>query len=328
MIDAPGQLLRRHGLHARHSWGQNFLHAMEVHDAIVRASGARPGMRVVEIGAGLGTMTDRLLATGAEVWAIERDRDLCAVLRAELGDRPNLVLHEADAVRFDYAASAIGQAVPPAIVGNLPYQLTGPLLFTLLDHHAITGPWVVMVQKEVADRLCSAPGSKDYGGVTAVLSRVRAISRVCQASRGCFLPPPRVDSTVIRLDPRPQPRGVVADDEGFRLLVRAAFQQRRKVLSNALASLESREAALRWCVAAGIDPNIRPERLGPEQFAALQRAREAERDAARDGAAHVTGDVSEAAPSAAAHATGREDASDTDGASDTREAGEDDAGAS
>jgi len=279
MIDAPGQLLRRHGLHARHSWGQNFLHAIEVHDAIVRASGARPGMRVVEIGAGLGTLTDRLLTTGAEVWAIERDRDLCTVLRAELADRPNFVLHEADAVRFDYASAATGQSVPPAIVGNLPYQLTGPLLFKLLDHHAITGPWVVMVQKEVADRLCSPPGSREYGGVTAVMSRVRSITRVCSASRGCFLPPPRVDSCVIRLDARAQVRGEVRDDEGYRLLVRAAFQQRRKVLSNALASLDSRDAALRWCAAAGIDPNIRPERLGPEEFAALQRAREAEADA-------------------------------------------------
>ncbi|MBK7824700.1 16S rRNA (adenine(1518)-N(6)/adenine(1519)-N(6))-dimethyltransferase RsmA [Nannocystis sp.] len=276
MIDSPGQLLKRHGLHARHSWGQNFLHAQSVHEAIVRASGARAGMRVVEIGAGLGTLTDHLLATGAEVWAIERDRDLCTVLRAELGDRPNLVLHEADAVRFDYAAAAKDQVTPPAIVGNLPYQLTGPLLFVLLDHHAWTGPWVVMVQKEVADRLCSPPGSREYGGVTAVMSRVRAVTRVCAAPRGCFLPPPRVDSAVIRLDPHPQPRGEVADAHGFQQLVRATFQQRRKVLSNALTSLAGRDAALRWCAVAGVDPGIRPERLGPEEFAALQRAREAE----------------------------------------------------
>ena len=278
MIDPPGQLLRRHGLHARHSWGQNFLISMDVHDAIVRASGARPGMRVVEIGAGLGTLTDRLLATGADVWAIERDRDLCKVLREEIGPRPNFTLHEADAVRFDYASAAVGHDVPPAIVGNLPYQLTGPLLFVLLEHHAITGPWVVMVQKEVADRLCSPPGSREYGGVTAVMSRVRAVSRVCAASRGCFLPPPRVDSAVIRLDPRAVPRGEVRDATGFAQLVRAAFQQRRKVLSNALTSIAGRDAAQRWCATAGIDPGIRPERLGPEEFAALQRAREAEED--------------------------------------------------
>ncbi|MBL9107109.1 MAG: ribosomal RNA small subunit methyltransferase A [Myxococcales bacterium] len=276
MIASPGELLRRHGLHARHSWGQNFLHAIGVHEAIARASGARPGMRVVEIGAGLGTLTDRLLATGAEVWAIERDRDLCEVLRVELADRPGFVLHEADAVKFNYAAATVGQAVPPAIVGNLPYQLTGPLLFALLKHHAVTGTWVVMVQKEVADRLCAPPGSRDYGGVTAVLSRVRAISTVCPVSRGCFLPPPRVDSAVVRLDPRPQPRGEVADEQELQLLVRAAFQQRRKMLVNGLSSLGGREAALRWCAAAGVDSSVRPERLGPEEFAALQRAREAE----------------------------------------------------
>lgn len=276
-IDAPGTLLRRYGLHARHSWGQNFLIAPDVHAAIAAASGGRPGRRVIEIGAGLGTLTDRLLSTGAEVWAIERDRDLCEVLRAELKDRPNFVLHEADAVKFDYAGAIAGQAEPVAIVGNLPYQLTGPLLFALLERAEGSGTWVVMVQKEVADRLVARPGEEDYGGVTAVLSRVRAIRKVCNAPRGCFLPAPRVDSAVIKLEPRPQPLGEVSDEAGLRQLVRTAFQQRRKVLSNALSPLASRADALRWCEAAGIDPGVRPEVLGPEQFAALQRAREAER---------------------------------------------------
>lgn len=275
MIEAPGALLKRYGLHARHSWGQNFLHALEVHAAIAAASGARPGVRVVEIGAGLGTLTDRLLSAGAEVWAIERDRDLCAVLRAELGDRSGFTLFEADAVRFDYASATVGQAQPVAIVGNLPYQLTGPLLFALLECPAPTGPWVVMVQKEVADRLCSPPGSRDYGGVTAVLSRARTIRRVCAVSRGCFLPPPRVDSAVIRLDPRAEPLGgPLRDEVEFRRLVRTAFQQRRKVLANALAPLGERAEVLRWCERAGVDPQVRPETLGPEKFAALQRARE------------------------------------------------------
>ncbi|MBK8261451.1 MAG: ribosomal RNA small subunit methyltransferase A [Nannocystis sp.] len=274
MIDSPPELLRRYGLAARHSWGQNFLHEPAIHRAIVRASEAAPGRRVVEIGAGLGTLTDPLLATGAEVWAIERDRDLCAVLRAELGTRPGFTLHEADAVRFDYAAAAIGAGSPPSIVGNLPYQLTGPLLFALLRFHAVTGPWVIMVQREVAERLCASPGGRDYGGVTVMLSRVRAIQVVCQAPRSCFVPRPRVDSTVLRLDPRSAPRGAVGDEEGLRRLVQVAFQQRRKVLQNTLSPLASREAILSWCARAGVDPRIRPEQLGPEQFAALQRARE------------------------------------------------------
>lgn len=281
-IPSPGEVLRRHNLAPRKSWGQNFLHAREIHEQIVAASGAGPGRTIIEIGAGLGTLTAHLLAAGAHVEAIERDRDLCEVLRAEfastLGDR--LHLHEADAVRFDYGALADELAAsgtpPPAIVGNLPYQLTGPLLFALLEHHAHTGPWVVMVQREVADRLCAEPGSRRYGGVTAALSRVRRISRVCSVGRGCFLPPPRVDSAVVRLDPHPAPLGEVGDPHGYLSLVRACFQRRRKTLVNALAGVANKQQALRWISQAGLDPNIRPERLEPASFAALQRAREAE----------------------------------------------------
>ncbi|HLT35820.1 MAG TPA: 16S rRNA (adenine(1518)-N(6)/adenine(1519)-N(6))-dimethyltransferase RsmA [Enhygromyxa sp.] len=279
-IPSPGELLRRHGLAPRKSWGQNFLRAPEILAEITAAADARPGHTIVEIGAGLGTLTAHLLAAGARVEAIERDRDLCNVLRAELGEHEQFVLHEADAVRFDYTAVArarveLGEA-PPTVVGNLPYQLTGALLFALLDHNHHTGPWIVMVQREVAERLCAEPGSKRYGGVTAALSRVRAIDWVCAVDRSCFLPPPRVDSAVIRLDPLAQPRGEVADPAGYLALVRACFQRRRKTLVNALAGLGSREQALRWIDAAGLDPQIRPERLGPEQFAALARAREQE----------------------------------------------------
>ncbi len=288
-IPSPGELLRRHGLAPRKSWGQNFLHAREINLEIAAAAGAsKPGAHIIEIGAGLGTLTAHLLAAGANVDAIERDRDLCTVLRGELGDLPNFRLHEADAVRFDYSALAREQAaragepagappesrLRPAVVGNLPYQLTGVLLFTLLDHDAATGPWIVMVQREVADRMCSEPGSKRYGGVTAALSRVRAIRRVCQVSRGCFLPPPRVDSAVIRLDPRPAPLGEIADPKGYLQLVRTCFQRRRKTLANALLGVADRDQARAWIAEAGLDPKIRPERLGPEQFAALQRARE------------------------------------------------------
>jgi 16S rRNA (adenine1518-N6/adenine1519-N6)-dimethyltransferase len=279
-IPSPGELLRRHGLAPRKSWGQNFLHAREVLLDITAAADARPGQTIIEIGAGLGTLTAHMLGAGARVEAIERDRDLCAVLRAELGGDPQFILHEADAVRFDYSAVArarleLGEA-PPTIVGNLPYQLTGVLLFTLLEHHQHTGAWIVMVQREVADRLTAEPGSKRYGGVTAALSRVRAIRRVCLVARGCFLPAPRVDSAVIRFDALAEPRGVVGDQAAYLALVRACFQRRRKTLVNALAGLAPREQALRWIAEAGLDPQIRPERLGPEQFAALARAREAD----------------------------------------------------
>ena len=272
-LDSPGVVLRRHGLAARKSWGQHFLHDPGVLAAIVEAAAPRPERRIVEIGAGLGTLTVRLLLAGAEVWAIERDRDMCEVLRAELAELPNWTLHETDAVRFDYGAAANAYG-PADVVGNLPYQLTGPLLFALLRHHERTGRWVVMVQREVARRMCAPPGSKTYGGLTVVLSRVRTLTPVIDAPPGAFLPPPKVDSAVVALDPRPVPRGDVADAEGFRVLVRTAFQQRRKTLLNALSPLAGREQARAWCEQAGVDPGVRPERLEPEAFAALQRARE------------------------------------------------------
>ncbi|MCX4244063.1 16S rRNA (adenine(1518)-N(6)/adenine(1519)-N(6))-dimethyltransferase RsmA [Paraliomyxa miuraensis] len=293
MIEPPGQVLRRHGLSARKQWGQHFLREPSVHAAIVEAARLGPEDRVVEIGAGLGTLTGYLLQTGAEVWAIERDRDLCQVLRAELGEHPRFCLHEADAVRFDY--SAVGVATPggrpPTIVGNLPYHLTGPLLFRLLQAHAVTGPWVVMIQKEVADRLCAEPGSKTYGGITAALSRVRDIIGIVRVPPGAFLPPPKVDSAVIRLDPRATPRGEVTSEAGFLGLVRVAFQRRRKTLLNALSALAPRERVLSWCEAAGVDPRLRPERLGPEEFAAIQRAREADGGDAGEDASSEAGEL-------------------------------------
>lgn len=277
-IVGPGELLRKYGLAPRKSWGQNFLHDPRVHEEIVIASGAAPGGRVVEIGAGLGTLTMHLLRTGSEVWAIERDRDLCDVLRKELGGIRDFRLFEANAITFDYSSAALDSG-RVSVVGNLPYQITGELLFALLEHDASTGVWIVMVQQEVADRLCASPGTKQYGAPTVSLGRTREITRVCQVGPGSFLPPPRVNSTVVCLAPRAQARGEVGDPAGFRALVRAAFGQRRKTLLNSLSVLASKEAVSSWCASAGIDAGLRAERLDSAQFAALQRAREAEQSA-------------------------------------------------
>ncbi|MGB1698620.1 MAG: 16S rRNA (adenine(1518)-N(6)/adenine(1519)-N(6))-dimethyltransferase RsmA [Nannocystaceae bacterium] len=277
-IVGPGELLRKYGLSPRKSWGQNFLHDVHVHEEIVMAAGAGTGERVVEIGAGLGTLTMHLLAAGAEVWAIERDRDLCEVLRKELGSNPRFTLFEANAITFDYArAASEGARVP--VVGNLPYQITGELLFALLEHDARTGVWIVMVQQEVADRLCASPGTKQYGAPTVTLGRTRKMTRVCHVGPGSFLPPPRVNSTVVALAPRDQPRGEVRDPVGFQALVRAAFGQRRKTLLNSLSTLAPKEEVAAWCHRAGIDAGLRAERLDAAEFAALQRAREGSEDA-------------------------------------------------
>ncbi|MEE9382395.1 MAG: 16S rRNA (adenine(1518)-N(6)/adenine(1519)-N(6))-dimethyltransferase RsmA [Nannocystaceae bacterium] len=275
IVASPGTLLRQYGLAPKKSWGQNFLHDERVHRFLAEQV-SEIGSPAIEIGAGLGTLTGHLLAAGTRVTAIERDRELCRVLREELSGESKLQIHEADAVRFDYGAD---WARGWTIVGNLPYQLTGPLLFRLLKFHDRLGPWIVMVQKEVGDRLCADPGTKVYGGATVTLSRVRAITRIRRVSRGAFLPAPRVDSSILRFDPLPTPRGVVGDPEAFRALVQTVFQRRRKTMLNALGSFAPRERVLAWCADANVDPGTRPETLPPERFAALQRAREASGDA-------------------------------------------------
>ncbi len=275
MIESPVAVMRRHGLSARKSWGQHFLHAMHVHAAIARSVDAHEGQRVVEIGAGLGTLTAHLLQAGSDVWAIERDRDLCEVLRQEFADEDRFRLHETDAVKFDYGTAGEGASGLPNIAGNLPYHLTGPLLFRLLEAQNTTGRWAILIQREVALRLCAGPGNKTYGGITVGLSRVRRISMVLQVPPGAFAPPPRVDSSVVLLEPLEQPRGEVPDEARFLALVRTAFQQRRKTIGNALRPLGSRDEVEAWCQTAGVDPKLRPERIEVEGFAALARARDA-----------------------------------------------------
>lgn len=269
-IPSPGDVLRRHGLAAKKSWGQNFLHDPTVHAAIVGQ--IPPGPRVLEIGPGVGTLTAFILRAGHPVTAIERDRDMCQVLRGEFDDEARLQLHEADAVKFPYGDPEWHGAT---VVGNLPYQLTGPLLFRLLEDDATLGPWIVMVQREVADRLCAPPGSRTYGAATVSLSRARAITKVRHVPRGAFTPAPRVDSAVLRFDRHPVPRGEVASPRTFPRFVQTIFQRRRKTLVNALTGIAPKVEAMAWCEQLGLDPMIRPERLTVEQFAALARCREA-----------------------------------------------------
>ncbi len=265
---APGPLLRRYGLSPRKSWGQNFLHDRTV---VERIAALVDGPRVFEIGAGLGALTSALCARGLRVDAIERDRDLVRVLRLELGHLPNLRIHEADAVRFEYRSQASSDR-PPEVAGNLPYHLTGPLLFRLLEFHDATGPWTVMVQREVGERLAAAPGSRSYGAATVSIGRVRTVEKVLSVPRGAFLPPPRVDSVVLRLAPRPTPAAEVPDPADFPRFVQRIFQGRRKRLSNALAFAGPRPKVLAACEAAGADPSARCETLPVEVFARLHAA--------------------------------------------------------
>jgi 16S rRNA (adenine1518-N6/adenine1519-N6)-dimethyltransferase len=269
---SPRALLDKYELRAKKSWGQNFLGDQAVLDDIARLAAPAPGARVVELGAGLGHLTARLLARGAAVTAVERDRDMARVLRGELGDR--ITLLEADAARLDYAALA-GDGARLSVVGNLPYHLTSPILFSLLDQPGPVARATFLLQREVAARLAASPGEKDWGILSVFLQREAEVSVERMVPPGAFFPPPKIHSAVIHALLRPPPAGCeVLDLRRFRRLVKAGFAQRRKTLRNALeasrlAPPERLRAALEQ---AGIDGGRRGETLEIAEWAALERA--------------------------------------------------------
>lgn len=271
-FEDPRRFLSRHGLRPKDSFGQCFLVAAPVVASIVRAVDARPDETVVEVGTGTGTLARALAPRCARVIAIERDRDLVAALRAE-GLPPNVRLDEADAATFDYAA--VAREGPTALVGNLPYQITGRLLRAFLDGPVRWRVAVVMVQQEVAARLLASPNDDDWGALSIFTQAACEVTRVCNASPGCFHPAPRVHSTVVRLAPRETP--LAAETPVFREVVHALFAARRKTLRNGLAGVVGRERAAGVCEAAGVDPGVRPETLPIVALARLAAACEAAR---------------------------------------------------
>jgi 16S rRNA (adenine1518-N6/adenine1519-N6)-dimethyltransferase len=268
---SPRALLERYDLRAKKSWGQHFLWDEAILDEIARLAVHAPGERVVELGSGLGHLTARLVAAGAQVVAVERDRDMARVLRGELGEQIELL--EADAAHLDYRALAAG-AGRVAVAGNLPYHLTSPILFDLLEQVEHVSSAVFLVQREVAERLAASPGTKDWGVLSVFLQQRAHVTLERVVPPGAFLPPPKVESAVVAVTFSTTPRVEVADPELFRGLVRAGFGQRRKTLSNALRSC--RQVTAEQLGAAfpqvGIDPGRRGESLTVAEWAALVRA--------------------------------------------------------
>jgi 16S rRNA (adenine1518-N6/adenine1519-N6)-dimethyltransferase len=268
---APRRLLEKYGLRAKRSWGQNFLGDVGILDAIAALAVPRAGEPIVELGAGLGHLTARLVARGGRVVAVERDRDMARVLRGELGDRIRLV--EADAARLDVRAlDAAGADGRTAVVGNIPYHLTSPILFALLDQADAVSRAVLLVQREVAERLAASPGTKAWG-LLSVLLQQRADVRIARiVPPGAFHPPPKVESAVVVAEMR---AGAPAapDPARFRRLVKAGFAQRRKTLRNALqaARIAPREALERGLARAAVDPARRGETLSVAEWEALDR---------------------------------------------------------
>jgi 16S rRNA (adenine1518-N6/adenine1519-N6)-dimethyltransferase len=270
---SPRALLDKYGLRAKKSWGQNFLVDERAYQAIVEAAAMGDGDWVVEIGAGLGTLTARLAERAARVVAVERDRDLAAVLRGELGAQPQVEIAEANALTFDYGAVAARAGRSVIVVGNLPYQIASPILFRLLEARAAICRMVLMLQKEMVERIVARPATAAYGAPGVMVQMYGTPRLVRRVPAGAFLPAPRVDSAIVSITPFPggATRVPVTDEARFSRVVHAAFNQRRKTLRNALAQLAGPAAFMR----AAIDPQRRGETLSVEELARLSEALDA-----------------------------------------------------
>jgi 16S rRNA (adenine1518-N6/adenine1519-N6)-dimethyltransferase len=256
----PRRVLARHGLSAKRAFSQNFLVSKSAVDKIVEALAPRPDELTVELGPGLGTLTGALLRAGARVLAIERDAEMIAVLARELPS-PMLEVRMGDAATIDL--SSLGRI---ALAGNLPYAITGAILRNVTEHRASISRAVLMVQREVRDRLIAEPGTKEYGVPTVFTQAAFEVTTVVKVPAGSFHPAPKVDSAVVKLTPRAIPRA--EETPAFRDVVHAAFGTRRKTLRNALKKIGA-DAAIE---AAGIDGVRRGETLSVEELAAVAAA--------------------------------------------------------
>jgi 16S rRNA (adenine1518-N6/adenine1519-N6)-dimethyltransferase len=267
-------LLDRYGLRAKKSFSQNFLISDRAFRAIVDATVRADDDWIVEIGAGLGTLTARLAERVPEgkVIALERDRDMIAVLRAELAGVDNVEIEEADALRYDLKMAAKWRGDSIAVCGNLPYQIAAPLLFRVLEARTVVSHAVVMIQKEMADRIVAPPGGKDYGALGVMIRTYADVTTVAKVGAGAFVPAPKVDSTVIRLVPLAQPRAPIDDEQHYSAVVHAAFGQRRKTLRNALRAVFDEAGVDAALTTTAIDGIRRGETLDIAEMAALANA--------------------------------------------------------
>ncbi|MCP4701430.1 MAG: 16S rRNA (adenine(1518)-N(6)/adenine(1519)-N(6))-dimethyltransferase RsmA [Gammaproteobacteria bacterium] len=246
----------------RKRFGQHFLHDCSAIQRIVDAISLRPEESLVEIGPGTGALTGPLLERFGQLDAVELDRDLAARLERRFGASGALRVHYADALQFDFSALANH---PLQVVGNLPYNISTPLLFHLLKHLDHIREMLFMLQKEVVDRMAAAPGGHTYGRLSVMLQYHCEIDKLFTLGPEAFVPPPEVESGVVRLRPYAAPPFPVKDQALFSRLVAQAFAQRRKTLRNSLKGLLE-ETEIR---SLGIDPGARAETLALAQFVRL-----------------------------------------------------------
>ncbi len=254
------------GHQARKRFGQNFLHDQSIIDDLVGAISPNSEQHIVEIGPGQGALTEPLLMSGANLEVVELDRDLIPILERKFVKHDNLTIHEADALKFDYRKLQKNNEVL-RVIGNLPYNITTPLLFHLLEQKSVISDMCFMLQKEVVERICAQPGTKSYGRLSIM------IQYQCEAELLFIVPPeafdpiPKVDSAIVYLKPHQHPADSDITIEQLSKVVTMAFSQRRKTLANTLKSIISSDQIS----ALGISPQQRAETVSIEQFIALAK---------------------------------------------------------
>ncbi len=268
-------VIERHGFSFSKSLGQNFLVDQGILDEIIKGSGIDKSWGVLEIGPGAGTLTRELAAAAKQVVSVEIDKSLCPLLSDTLSDLDNADVVWSDVLKLDLKALIAEKFgdMPVAVVANLPYYITTPIIMNFLENEIPVRSLTVMVQKEVAERMVASPGSKEYGALTAAVGYYTDPKIICTAEPHCFMPQPKVASVVIKLSVLNKPRVLVKDRALMFKIIKSAFGQRRKTLLNALSKSPYMSICKTEIAAAmekvGLDINIRGERLSLEDFAAL-----------------------------------------------------------
>lgn len=272
-IGTVKQIMEENGLSFQKRFGQNFL----INEAVPRKiAEAGAGKCTLEIGPGIGTLTRELAVRSEKVVAVEIDDTLIPVLAKTLGDLPNTSVVHSDVMKLDlpkFIREHFGEE-SVSVCANLPYYITTPIIMRLFEGGVRFASVTVMIQREVADRICAAPGSADYGAITAAIAYYGKAEKLFRVSPGSFMPAPKVESTVIRITPHDAPPVETVDVKRFFRIIKAAFAQRRKTLLNALCAEFpelGKERAAQIITASGFDPRIRGEKLSCEDFAKIER---------------------------------------------------------
>lgn len=267
--------MQRHNFFPRKKWGQNFLVDGNILNKIARSCESNPDYYIVEIGPGMGALTTKLTQYGRGVLAVDIDRDLQVMLEEVLAGKDNVRLLFADILKVNLEkelsrAFSLSEPQPYQVCANIPYNITTPIIFYLLENCPHLQSATLMMQKEVAQRIMASPGGKDYGLLTLMTSYYASSELLMNVSRNCFYPRPEVDSAVLRLTPRKQ-RIKLKNEADFKALLRTSFQKRRKTILNICTDFSGQEKELihGWLIQLGISPLARPENLTLEDFALL-----------------------------------------------------------